>query len=226
MMKLIKFECPRLSEMYPDGIRVPGDSAAAAIAMLEHYPGFETETGERLMFTCPDFQSRDALRERTDREVIILKAVPNRDDMIGSGGKIGGIFMMVIGVVLIVFAPYIAGVVGMGLTPGAVATAGAMLALQGLVAVLAPQPAAAGIGDQRQGDKSEYLPANKNTVRTGTRIALILGRTRVYGHFISFNVTATNLNDPSDPAFAAVQGALEATANSDYDMTFQDWTWA
>lgn len=221
MNKLIKFDCPRLSVLYPDGIRVAGRSAADAIAMLQYHPGFEQENGERLMFRCPDFQSRDALKEATDREVIVLEAV----GAAGAGGKVGGIIMAVIGIVLIIFAPYLAPMLApLGATAGGIATFGAMLALQGLIAVIAPAPSAPSVGDQRQGDKSEYLPANKNTVRTGTRIALILGRAKVYGHFLSFNVTATNVNDPSDPPFQAVQGALEATSNTEYDMTFADWS--
>lgn len=213
--------------MYPDGLRVPGKSAAEAIAMLEFHEGFKVENGPRLAFRCPDFQSRDALREPTDVEVIHMVAVDlDGNSVHGSGGKIGGIIMVVIGVILIIFAPYLAvPLASLGATAGGIATFGAMLALQGLIAVIAPQPSAASIGDQRQGDKSEYLPANKNTVRTGTRIALILGRARVYGHFLSFQVTSTNLNDPSDPAFISVQGALEATSNTQYDMTFADWTW-
>jgi predicted phage tail protein len=62
----------------------------------------------------------------------------------------------------------------------------------GLIQLLYPTPK---INNTLQTDPeaSKYLGAPKNTVATGTRIPIGYGKFRVFGHFISFNISAKDI---------------------------------
>lgn len=95
--------------------------------------------------------------------------------------KQGGFLQILIGIVL----------VGVGLLTGQpwLIKIGALVALGGLAQLLSPQP------EEDQGDnrKSRYLGAPKNTVGIGTRIPILYGTHKVYGHWLAFDVDAKDV---------------------------------
>ena len=136
------------------------------------------------------------------RKVVQVLGVNNEHDLLRTdmdvvhivpafvGGKRGGLVQIVIGGLLIAasFLP--------GLTPF-VATflfnAGVALALGGLAALLAPKPSSTNPSSATNPEGSKYLGARGNTTRIGTRIPLAYGRQRLYGHILSYNVTAADV---------------------------------
>lgn len=141
------------------------------------------------------------------RPLVQIKGVNNEHDLLRTdmdtlhiypafvGGKRGGFFQIVIGAALIAVA---VAVPGLGTIAGvAVASilfnAGLSLVLSGLLALIAPKPPSVTSSGSPEGSK--YLPAQGNTTKIGTRIPLIYGRQQVYGHILSFNVTAADTED-------------------------------
>lgn len=98
------------------------------------------------------------------------------------GGKKGGFLQVIVGAAL--FA--------VGLVTGMpfLMKIGAMIFLGGLAAMLSPTP-------ESEDDKvkSRYLGAPKNTVEIGTRIPILYGETQVYGHYLSFDIDATEVKN-------------------------------
>lgn len=179
-----------LKEFFPNGrLEVAASSAAEAISALEGRLGFRREDGDRHHVVLPDFQSRDALFATTDRTEIHL--VPALE---GAGGR-PGVMQIVIGAAMIYFSGGLASAyLGAGASAasvaalsGSIALTGAMMVLGGVLQMLMPQPT---IKDSNGQDRSNYLPANKNTVAIGTPIPLLIGKRRVYGQFLSFDIDA------------------------------------
>lgn len=187
-MKTIVFE-GYLHDLYPDGITLEADSPAEALYGLQNYPGFRKEDDVLYQVTLPDFPSRDAIYNRTDRTEI--RVVPVLE---GAGGKMGGIFQILIGVLMIVGSfflipinPYLA---------AGVALSGAAMILGGIMSFLMPVPKASSVASD---ERSKYIPANKNTVKVGTPIPILFGRRKVYGHFLSFDVDAKSKEESEVP---------------------------
>jgi len=115
----------------------------------------------------------------------------------GGGSKKGSWLQIGLGVLLIVFAPWVATHAGgllFGASKGAIATFGFQLALGGAIALLNKAPKA----DPTSGDKkSRFINGNANTIKEGTPIPLIYGLQKVYLHFLSFDLDAKDYN-PTD----------------------------
>lgn len=220
-----------LQQMYPEGILLEADSAAEALEGLRMYPGFREEDAPHPEFhhalILPDFQSLDAFYAPTDRQEILVEPF-----LAGSGGKRGAWLQIGIGIALVAFAaPLGAAVAGLsagaaGASAAAIAAAstnivmaGAMMILGGLVSILMPQPAMSGSGNVD--DKSNYLGGSGgNTVASGTPIPLLLGTHKCSGHYLSFNITATNLKDPGPPAVVDTYPSIfSATVDKDFNIT-------
>lgn len=187
-----------LQKMYPEGIEVEADTAAEAISALALWPGFRAQDNVQHNVVMPQFGSRDALYERTHEPVLLV--VPMQ---MAAGGR-NGFFQVVLGTVLIVVGLFL------GPTPLGVALikVGASLVLGGIIQMLMPQPE---IGSASQEEKSAYLPAGRNTAKVGTRIPLLFGRRRIWGHFLALNVTASNRPKPEKPK-AGTNYATNVTA--------------
>ena len=196
-MKLIRFH-GHLKDLYPEGIRVEAGSAVEAIGALQNYPGFREEDGVIHQVILPDFQSRDALYDLTDREIIEVHPM-----MQGAGGKWGAYIQIIVGIILIATgwgAGAGQGVLGSGIS--AMTLSGALMVLGGVTALLMPTPKLDTANKEE--NRSNYLNATKNTVKIGTRIPLIFGVRKWYGHYLSFNVSATDKGAPKpvvDPTF-------------------------
>lgn len=200
-----------LADMYPDGIRVEANSPAECISALALYPGFREEDNVKHTVKLPDFESRDAIFEGTKKEVIRVEPV-----LAGSGGKAGSFLMIAIGAVLIATgwgAGFGVELIGFSISAGTLTSIGVTLILNGVVGLLSPAPDASQSKDE---EKSDYMPANRNTTRIGTRIALLFGRRRVWGHMLSFNVTAKGMPEPKvEPIEVPVDGfAVEVATDT------------
>lgn len=191
-MKTVRFE-GYLKDMYPDGIQLEAASAAEAITGLQNFPGFRKSDGVLHQVTLPMFQSRDAIFSPTGMKEILLVPVEE-----GAGGKKGGIFQIIIGVVLVIAAAAVLIASGGSLAGPAMGMwlAGVSMILGGIMALLMPVPKAPSVASE---EKSNYIPANKNTVKVGTPIPLLFGRRKVYGHFLSFDIDSKNKGETPIP---------------------------
>ena len=180
-----------LRELYPDGIKVNARSANEAISLLGNFPGFRTEDGVIHHVFMPDFPTKDAFMSSTELEVLTVSPVTGVQtrgiEGSGGSGKSSAWIQIIVGAVLMYFSY---GTVGYEM----VFTAGLGLVLGGMLQLMMKQPSKA---LNENDPRSNYMPANKNTVAVGTTIPLLFGRRKVYGHIISFNVTATNLGAPA-----------------------------
>lgn len=183
-MKRIVFD-GHLKALYPQGIELEGDSAYECMAGLTQYPGFRASDPVRHEVYLPDFSSMDAMQARTRKTVIRVRLGSP-----GAGGR--GMGQILLGALLIgltiwnplgafagSFAPFFfAGKIGVGLL------------ISGVIKSLMPQPDSP---DTKQEQRSLYLGSGQNTVRIGTRIPILLGRFKMGGHYLTFNITATNM---------------------------------
>jgi predicted phage tail protein len=176
-----------LNELHPEPIKVHAETAAEAVSFLKQLEGFDVENPRPIRVRGID--CRDAIYDKTlcPDELHIYPALA------GAGGN-GGMLQVIIGAVLFIVG-IVVGVLtswtGFGGAAGfSLAMSGAMMMLGGILMMLAPTPKTD--NDTRQ---SLYIPSNQNTVKIGTRIKLIYGRVRTYGHFLSFNVDAKKLDD-------------------------------
>lgn len=167
-----------LRDLHPASIQVEANSAAEAISALQLIPALAGERGEmRHSVVVEGFNSRDALYDRREIDVLHIHPV-----MVGAGGSRPGVVQVVVGIALIVVG-VIAGPPGWaGISQGMFYLSGAMMVLGGVLQLLAPQP------KLDTNEKSRYLGTGKNTVAIGTRIPMIYGRVKAYGHYISFDI--------------------------------------
>jgi predicted phage tail protein len=205
-MKTVMFLGP-LREKFPNGIQVAGESAADCIALLQNYPEFSPGQ-ELIRVRLPGFQSRDALYQATDKEVIELEQIDAPEDQFaGAGQKVMGVIQIVIGIIMIYASWGTASAQGY-----AMMAAGFGMVLGGIMALMMKAPEKP---KNETENKSNYLAANKNTVKIGTTIPYLFGRRKVWGHLLSFNVTATNLNVGGKP-YCPHEGVLGVACTVTY----------
>lgn len=170
-------------------LEVEAASVSEAIMFLQQlFPEIrQRPLEERLVVQVLGFDSPASIRNPTEMEDIHI--VPA---FAGAGGGFKSFFQIIIGAVLVV-----AGVMAMG-TPfaflsNALIGMGASMVLGGLLSMISPAPQR----DSGQGaadpPASKYLGAHGNTTQIGTRIPVGYGRFRVDGHYLSFDVQATDV---------------------------------
>jgi len=158
---------------FHDGpIAVVAETVSDAVeAVTRQLKGFQPTVRGRHRVKVVGHETTEALYQPLG-ETVDIHLVPQF-----AGGKSGGFIQIIIGAVL---------VAGSFLLPGPWApylmATGAMLMLGGLVQLLSPAP-----GEEK---KSRYLGTPKNTVEIGTRIPILYGEDKVYGHYLSFDVDA------------------------------------
>ncbi|KFG99096.1 hypothetical protein GQ56_0101185 [Burkholderia paludis] len=177
-----------LKELHPEPINVHSTTAAEALTVLKQFPGFDAENPVDVR--VDGFDCRDALFVQTDKtELHVYPALR------GAGGN-GGFLQILIGAVMVVVGTVlwwngpIGGTmaqVGIGMMMG-----GAMMMLGGVISMLAPQPK---LGTGSATNSSLIIPASQNTVKIGTRLPLLFGRVKHFGHYLSFNVDAKRYDD-------------------------------
>lgn len=188
----------RLKKLYDKPLELSGNSVAEIINGMCQVTGraFHPKLGEkRLILKVEGFESKEALFAPIPADLEELHIMPEM-----CGGKGGGFFKILLGAVLIAASFYLPGsqaLFGTGLTFNLSAAAfnfGLSLVLGGLLEVLSPQPKIDRTGDTKSDpEASKYLGASQNTVKIGTRIPLIYGTYKVYGHYLSFDVDAKDV---------------------------------
>lgn len=168
-----------LNDLHPEPIKVVAESVAEAISALALIPAFNPRKGKQHSVAIDGFHTESAINDKTDVEEIHVRP------MVFAGGGNGGLFQMIIGVILIIVSFVV---------PGAQAlfAVGMSMLLGGVLQMLMPQPKLDGIGEDEM--RSQYLGARGNTVAIGTTIPMIFGRHKAWGHYLSFDVDAGDLN--------------------------------
>ena len=137
------------------------------------------------------------------RKVVQILGVQNEHDLLREdvdvvhimpafvGGKRGGLVQIILGTLLIAAAillPGLGTIAGVSLNT-ILFSAGLSLTFSGIALLFAPKPPS-NTPSANNSEGSKYLGAQGNTVKIGTRIPLGYGRQKVYGHILSFNVSA------------------------------------
>lgn len=185
-------------ELYPDEINLSGSTVAEVInGLCRQTKAFNVNPGDdRHCFRILGFDSKESLYEPIPANTNELHIVPQF-----CGGKSGGFFRIVIGVVLIGVSLAFGGA-GFLAAPMFGTTLGSMLfnfgvslVLGGLLEILSPAPKIdrAGVNGVSDPEASKYLGATQNTVRIGTRIPILYGEHIAYGHYLSFDVDSKDV---------------------------------
>lgn len=189
-----------LKDLYKDDIVLSGSTVAEIInGMCKQTKAFNPLPGmDRHCITVKDFRTEESLTQPIPANTNEIHIYPQL-----SGGKGGGFFKVIIGVVIVGVALAVGGV-GIGALfagQGGFAAQlffkiGTSLILGGLLEVVSPAPKIdrAGVANSKSDpEASKYLGATQNTVRVGTRIPLLYGEHEAFGHYISFDVDAKDI---------------------------------
>lgn len=188
----------------PDPVTVEAASMAGAIDMVtRQLPGFRPDPRHgRRTITIKGVTDRDVIQGDLSEDAS-LDIWPS---MQGGGGQ-GGFIKIILGVVLIaasVLTMQPGGVMasmsimGMSVPIGSMMMSwGISMLLGGLLEMVSPAPKIDLAPVGQDPEASKYLGGGQNTVRIGTRIPLLYGTHLAFGHYISFNIDAKDVNAPT-----------------------------
>ncbi len=152
----------------------------------------------RMVCRIRGFDTQESLHRPLEEDETEIHLYPT---LMGGGGN-GGLMKIIIGVILIVVvAVAIVASGGTLLAPAtwaltnfgaALLMTGVSMVIGGIMDLMAPQPKT-DLSASNDIESSKYLGANTNTIKIGTSIPILMGEHMAYGHFISFNVDATNV---------------------------------
>jgi predicted phage tail protein len=172
-----------LKAIHPDPIYVNVDTAAEAVeAVTRQLEGFKPDANGRKRIRVVGFHTIEDLY--ADLKTEVLDIVPQLN-----GGKQGGFVQILLGAALVAASFFVPGIWSSFLL-----SLGASMALGGIASLLAPAPEA----DKNKNIENRYLGAPGNTTKIGTRIPIVYGMDRVYGHYLSFDISALNYGDEED----------------------------
>lgn len=184
-----------LKDLYKDEINLSGHNVAELInGMCKTTKAFNTELNSpKHMISIVGFESKESLYEPLPDNLKELHLTPAL-----FGGKKGGFFQIVLGVVAVAvglyLAPVGASIFSLTGVSGFLFNTGLSLLLGGLLSMLSPQPKTASSGSEAvDPEASKYLGATQNTVKIGTRIPIMYGENKHSGHYISFDVDAKDV---------------------------------
>lgn len=166
-----------LAAFHDGPVEMMGDTVAEIIeGLTRQLPGFRPDPihGRHRISVVGYDRIEDVFSEPKSDELHIVPQL--------SGGKQGGLVQILLGAALLALAFFVMPA-AWALT-GIVKSLGAAMLLGGIAQLLAPQP------NTEDEKKSRYLGAPKNTVAIGTRIPILYGEYRCYGHYLSFDVDA------------------------------------
>lgn len=185
-----------LKEKFPEPIKVEARSVYEALTALQLRDEFNPKkVEERYPCRVEGFDSMDALKDETLVQEIHLYPV-----VLNASGDNGSWIQIIIGIILIVVAWYLP--TTWGYVASVLYATGFSMVLGGVIQLLTPQPKMDGAGSAE--DRSKYLGSRGNTVAIGTPIPIVLGRRKVWGHYLSFNVDAGDINGAPDEWYSSV----------------------
>lgn len=168
-----------LAEFHPGPVYVACSNALEAVeAVTRQLPGFHPHPkhGRHRIQVAGCREGEDLVRPLAEGEAVHI--VPQL-----TGGKKGGFIQIILGAALLAVAFFVP---GLGAFGSILMKMGAMMLLGGIMQLLAPTPGS----DTSDEEKSRYLGTPKNTVKIGTRIPVPYGRNKIFGHYLSFDVSA------------------------------------
>lgn len=182
-----------LKDLCPE-ITLSGHNVAEVINGLgKQVPALRVANGqERHCIQVMGFETKEAIFAEIPEGVTELHIMPA---MIFGG--FGGFLKVIIGIIIIAAVVLSAGgfaaaFAATGLTSFAL-NMGISLVLGGLLEMMSPAPTMTGGQSTKDVEGSKYLGATENTVAIGTRIPLVYGRYKVFGHYLSFDVDAKDV---------------------------------
>ena len=165
-----------LKSIHQGPIEVVADTVADAIKKVTlQLPGFKPNAVRgRLRLSVVGHDTLESLFTKGEEEIHLVHSF--------SGGKNGGIFMVIIGAALVAASFFMPASLSF-LAPIMMQT-GVLLVLGGILQLLQTPPTS---------NKSHYLGSPQNTVAIGTPIAILYGRRKVGGQLLSVNVEAVSI---------------------------------
>lgn len=184
-----------LKDLLPGEIFLTGSTVWEILnGLMKQTKAFNVLPGEdRHVVHVLGFPSKESLMEPIGKDLKELILVPDF-----SGGK-SGFFQVAIGAMLIavaVFAPFAAAALPFGISgtiDSALTSMGLSLVLGGVISLLSPAPKLDTTTTAADPEASKYLGAGENTVAIGTRIPILIGRHKISGHYLSFDVDAKDV---------------------------------
>lgn len=174
----------RFAEGYPEPIKLSVRNAFEAVEALSHQiEGLKPHprTGKARV-KIVGFETQESIYQDLE-EGTVLHLIPQFN-----GGKSGNAFLQIAAGVALIGLSFVPGI---GALAASIAMkVGTMLVLGGLSQLLAPAPE----NDKDEQTKNRYLGSPGNTVQIGTRIPILYGEDRVYGHFLSFDINAQQIS--------------------------------
>lgn len=169
-----------LAAFHEGPITVAGNTVADIVeGVTRQLPGFAPHPVRgRHRIKVVGFETYESVHTPLSPDVVEIHIVPQL-----AGGKNGGFLQILLGAALLAVGFFLGPATFLGST---LMKVGALAILGGVTQLLSPSPEA----DSDEQTKSKYLGAPKNTVQIGTRIPILYGRHRVYGHFLSFDLNA------------------------------------
>jgi predicted phage tail protein len=174
-------------------VEVEAETVREAIALVT----------SQLPFFTPDLSGRKRIRVRgIDTVEALDQAGPEEIHIYPplTGGKNGGFVQILIAVVLITVALMLPGggfaaIMAMeaSFLATTLATIGVSMIVGGLIQILMPTPTIDSPSGSDSVEGSKYLGARGNTTKVGTRIPLLFGEDKIFGHILSFNVDAKDV---------------------------------
>lgn len=174
-----------LRDICPD-VQMSGFSVAEIInGLCKQTKAFNITAGqERHSLSVEGFDTKDSLYAPIPNDTKELHVFPA---MYGSGG----LFQVIIGIVLIAVAIWLGPAAWPILSPFLMKV-GITLVIGGLLEMISPAPTM-NPGSNAASLGSNYLAATQNTVKIGTRIPLLYGLCMAYGQYLSFNIDAKDI---------------------------------
>lgn len=186
-----------LKKLIPEGLFMTGYSAGEIVnGFFRQFPHLGPSPGKnRMAVQVQGFETKESLFAALTPDVKELHICPML-----AGGK-GGFGQIILGIVIIGTAfmtggaSLVAGnLVFSSTLAGMFFNLGVSLVLGGLLGMLSPSPKLTQSDSTRDPAASQYLGATQNTVKIGTRIPLLWGKFRCYGHYLSFDVDAKDVD--------------------------------
>lgn len=183
-----------LKKLWDKPIEISANTVAEAVnGMCKMTKAFNVKMGQqRHILAIKGYNTKESLYEPIPEDLEELHIFPA---FVGLGGARKGAFIqIVIGIVLIAVAIINPAFLALSKTAISVlSSTGIGMIAGGLIGMLQKQPRIDTGGVQGgEVESSKYLGSNQNTVRIGTRIPIIYGRAKAGGHYISFDVDASD----------------------------------
>lgn len=207
LMKKTIYLHGHLAEKHPEPIVVEAETIAEAIRALSTIDALAPPLGQAGWPVQVDgIENEIQLFSRTSVDEIHI-----RPRLGGAGGNTG-LTQVLIGVAMVALAvwnpAFLAAIPGGLVTPASLFLTGGLMITGGLLQMMMPMPDAS----EGEDPSSKVTGGTANTVTIGTRITLAYGFCLLGGHYLSYDVDATDWTEDDDAASADLVQTLPANS--------------